>query len=86
MKADQPDFACAICRRRVDMRWNFAKGGDRIIPPICRPCERDFSQGVGKPVAGSHMDRRNVTRGVALAEALRTAASHQQWGGSFGQP
>lgn len=78
------DFRCAICRRLVDMRWN-RRGPDEVIPPLCRYCERDFSSGVRTPADGSFRDRRIISQGFALAEALRTAAAHQKWGGSFGK-
>jgi hypothetical protein len=79
------DFTCAICQRTVDTRWNHLRPGpDRIEPPVCRPCEREYSRGVGKPIGGSFKDRRNVTQGVALAEALRTEAARQTWSVQYG--
>lgn len=78
------DFTCAICRRTISMRWNRMGPGE-IIPPVCLYCEGDFTRGVRKPEAGSFRDRRMVTQGLALAEALRTAAAHKKWGTSFAQ-
>lgn len=87
MLSPLPDFTCAICRRLVDMRFSYNPGRrDVALPPLCLWCEHDFSRGVGKPSAGSLRDRRIVRQGVALAEGLRTAAAHKQWGGRFGQP
>lgn len=79
----EPDFTCAICQRNIEMRWNFRRPSE-ALPPICLSCEQVFSEGVGKPTAGSMRDRRMVRQGVALTEALRTAAAHRTWGGSFG--
>lgn len=73
------NFICAICRYPVEMRWNSPRRPDAIIPPLCRCCERQFSEGIGKPTAGSFRDRREVVRGFAIAEALRTEVGHQQW-------
>lgn len=73
------DFACAICQRTICMRWNYGKR-DKIIPPICNICEQHYSSGYGCSVKdGSFRDRREVTRGLALAEALRCEAATQQW-------
>lgn len=80
----EPDFTCAICQRPVSMHWNQPGRVGAIIPPICLYCEGVFSERVGKPTAGSMRDRRMVTQGVALTEALRTAVAHRTWGGSFG--
>ena len=84
-EAGSRDFTCAICQRRIDMRWNHcAKGWNRVDPPVCRPCEREYSRGIGKPVAGSFKDRRNFIQGMALAEALRTEAVRQTWSAQHG--
>jgi hypothetical protein len=84
MNKAQQDFVCAICQRPVEMRWN-RHGPDETLPPLCRCCEAEFSRGVGKPADGSFRDRRIIRQGYALTEALRTAAAHQKWGGSFGK-
>lgn len=73
------DFTCAICLRKVDMRWERPWRKDCNIAPICRSCEVWYSRGIGKPTAGSFMDRRNVARGLALAEALKSEAGRQTW-------
>lgn len=60
------------------MRWR-RPGRDTPLAPICIGCERDFSEGVGRPAAGSFRDRREVMRGFAVAEYLQAAALRQQW-------
>jgi hypothetical protein len=77
--ADRGNFSCVICRYSVDMRWNHLRGPGQIVPPICMNCERSYSHGVGKPKVGTFRDRRNVMRGVALAEALHSEAARQTW-------
>ena len=74
----EQDFICAICERNICMRWN-TRGRDRQVSPICTYCENWYSEGVGKPAAGSFMDRRMVTRGIALTVALHDMAARQQW-------
>lgn len=84
-EAVQHEFTCAICQRIVDMRWNhLRKGLNRIEPPVCRPCEREYARGIGKPTAGSFKDRRNIEQGVALAEALRCEAARKTWSTHYG--
>lgn len=73
------DFTCAICQHRVDMRWTFRIKADTPLAPICRFCEGWYSSRIGKPSGGSHRDRREVRRGVALAEALHSEAMKQKW-------
>jgi hypothetical protein len=72
----EPDFMCAICQRGVQMRWN-RRGPDAIRPPLCRYCEHDYSRGQGAPKVGAFADRRIVTQGLALAEALRCEAARK---------
>lgn len=79
LAADRGPFTCVICRHSVDMRWNHLRGPGQIVPPICLSCERSYSHGVGKPKGGTFRDRRNVMRGVALAEALHSEAARQNW-------
>jgi hypothetical protein len=74
----EEDFTCAICQRNVCMRWN-GRGRDRQVAPVCTRCEGWYSEGIGKPTAGSFMDRRIVARGIALSQALHDAAARQQW-------
>jgi hypothetical protein len=64
------------------MRWE-RRGPDRAIPPICTSCEKWHSEGVGKPAGGSFRDRREVRRGVALANALHDEAARKQWGDKY---
>lgn len=74
----EEDFTCAICQRSICMRWP-GRGRDAQIAPVCTYCERSYSEGRGKPTAGSFMDRRMVVRVIALAEALHDAAARMQW-------
>lgn len=78
MISSEPDFCCVVCLRNVDTRWNYV-GRDEEVAPVCRWCERDYSEGMGKPAAGSFRDRRNAVRIYVLAEALHTAAMRIQW-------
>ena len=73
------DFVCVVCERAVDMRWSLRPHRHSSIKPICSYCEDQYTQGVGKPKHGSFRDRREVMRGLALAEALRTTAAHMKW-------
>lgn len=81
----EPDFTCAICQQVVDCKWN-PRGASRQIPPLCCQCERvsgyDWAGRAryrSKPTGGSHMDRRNATRIIALADELAQAASRLKW-------
>lgn len=76
---ERNNFVCAICQRDVDMRWSFSVRAHTSFAPICFSCERWYSGRVGKPDGGSFRDRREVQRGVAIAEALRTEAMRQTW-------
>lgn len=74
------DFTCAICQRKVDMRWaGFRVRKDTPLPPFCTYCEHQYTQGIGRPQHGSFRDRREVIRGFAIAEALNAAAMHKKW-------
>lgn len=75
------NFACAICQHDVDMRWERHRRPDRSTPiaPICRLCESHYSEGNAAPRHGSFRDRREVTRGFAVAEALHNAAMLTKW-------
>jgi len=79
----EPDFVCVVCRRDIEMRWHRRNGRDRVVPPVCRHCESTY--GSRPPQAGDFMDRRKAVQVSALAEALRTAAAHQKWGGPYGR-
>lgn len=75
----EDDFTCAICLHPVNMRWSMGRHFDPL-PPLCRWCEKSYGgKGAGQS-AGSFRDRREVVRGLALAEALRTQALSMQWG------
>jgi len=60
------------------MRYSH-RGRCETIKPVCWSCECDYSKGVGKPLGGTFRDRRNVARGIALAEALHCEAVRQTW-------
>ncbi len=74
-----PDFVCVICQRTVEMRWHVRASRNSSLEPICGGCEHEYSRGLGMPKHGSFRDRREVMRGLALAEALRTTAAHMKW-------
>jgi hypothetical protein len=76
-------FCCAICER--DIRdWPNRKGRDRHVEPICRICERWWTERTGKPQGGSMMDRRKALHLLALSNALHNTASIAQWNASHG--
>lgn len=81
---DHEDFTCAICQRRIEMRWNFGRS-DAILPPICLSCERLYTEGVRAPSAGAFRDRRNAVRILALAEAINSEVGRQQWEARHGR-
>ena len=81
----EPNFTCAICLQVIDCKWN-RRGASRQIPPICCVCERvsgyDWAgrpRYRSKPTGGSHMDRRNAIRILALADELAQAAQRIEW-------
>lgn len=76
-----PSFDCAICERHIENRW---PGPRQIwsLPPVCRYCETTWSARVVPK--GAFRDRRVVAQISALANALESAALHQQWGGLYG--
>lgn len=65
------------------MRWNFGRGRDQILPPICRYCESVYARGVGAPHAGAFRDRREVLRGLVVAEALHCEAARKMWSAQY---
>lgn len=71
-------FRCAICQHDVRDFPN-RNGRDRHLSPICRGCERGWSERIGKPTSGAMMDRRKTMQVVALSEALRSEASAIEW-------
>jgi hypothetical protein len=76
-------FVCAICEREVRDYPN-RRGPDRSLDPVCRYCEKYWTERVGKPAFGSFMDRRRAMQVSALSEALHTKARHKQWSSSHG--
>lgn len=74
----EPDFICAVCKRHVCMRWSMGRRFDPL-PPVCRGCEHSYGGNGRGQSGGSFRDRREVVRGIALAEALRTEALTMQW-------
>lgn len=81
-REEQPDFACAICERQVEMRWNWRNA---IIPPICLFCEQWYLPRASTPRHGSFRDRREVCRGFAIAEALANQAALKKWRSDHGR-
>lgn len=71
-------FVCAICERDV-RDWPGRKGRDRHLDPICRMCEREWTERTGKPNGGTMMDRRKALHVLALANCLRNTASLIEW-------
>jgi hypothetical protein len=76
-------FRCAICERDIKDYPN-RNGRDRHMEPVCRMCERSWTEGTGKPQAGAMMDRRKSLHVLALANALRNTAAIAQWNTSHG--
>lgn len=71
-------FVCAICRREIrDYPWR--KGRDQHIEPVCRGCEREWTERTGKPDGGTLMDRRKAAHVLALANCLHNKASVKDW-------
>lgn len=74
-------FNCAICQR--DIRdYEFRKGRDRHIAPICKYCEGEY--GDRAPMAGAFMDRRLAVQVSALANALNSRAHMINWRRLYG--
>lgn len=69
-------FVCAICTRQIAVD-PWLKGRDRAIAPICRFCEREYSDRV--PAAGAFMDRRKAAHISALTNALCGKAHIKEW-------
>lgn len=71
------DYVCVVCTQNVETRWaRHWRGKDRLRPPCCARCERDY----GRPAKdGALGDRRTVGVGSALAEALSCEAHRQLW-------
>ena len=87
----EPDFDCAICGQHIDCSWN-PRGASWSIPPICNVCERVSGYDWAgrpryrtKPTGGSHMDRRNATRILALADEIQAEAQRQHWSNRHGK-
>lgn len=77
-------FQCAICER--DIRdFPDRKGRDRHLEPVCRMCERMWTEGTGKPKDGAMMDRRKALQVLALSNALHNVAAVAQWSASHGR-
>lgn len=74
----EPDFTCAICQCNVEMRWSMGRRFDPLAP-ICRYCEMEYGGNGRGQSGGAFRDRREVVRGMALAEALRCEAAQQKW-------
>jgi|GEM_PF-2082213 len=81
-----PCFICIACKRKVEpVTWTTMR--DRDVPPICYRCEVEHTtvsvfpsaRFVGKPMGGTHMDRRQAMRLYAMADALETTARQMKW-------
>ena len=76
-------FRCTICEREIyDIPRN---GRDCQLSPICRGCESRWTERMGKPKAGSFMDRRKAMQIAALAEALHSKAASLKWSAEYGR-
>jgi ribosomal protein L40E len=81
-------FRCAICRREIDTRLDWARKGKYLeLAPVCRRCEQnEVSSGYGSRAAsgsrinsGSFKDRRIASRLLALANTLILEANQASW-------
>ena len=77
-------FHCAICEREIRDYPN-RNGRDRHLQPVCRFCESQWNERVGKIHTGAFMDRRKAMQINALAAALHNAAGAKQWEATFGR-
>lgn len=75
-------FDCVICERDIS-DYDFRNGRDRHIAPICRGCEKHYSD--REPGAGAFMDRRNACRLSAIANALCGTANVKDWERRYGR-
>ena len=76
-------FQCAICERDIK-DFPDRNGRDRHLDPLCRACERTWTERTGKPQAGSMMDRRKAMHVLALANAIHNTAAVSQWNATHG--
>lgn len=75
-------FVCAVCGRDVK-DYRGRKGPDAQIAPVCRYCERSYTERVGKPKTGAFMDRRKAMQVMALSEALHSQARQIEWSAKY---
>lgn len=75
-------FDCVICQFPV-IDYTFRNGRERHNPPICRGCERLFSDTA--PIAGAFTDRRVACMISALANALHSKATCMDWERRYGR-
>lgn len=76
-------FDCAVCLRPVH-DYRDRRNRDRVLEPLCRFCEGDFSE--RPPQYGAFMDRRRAVQVSALANALLSRASIMNWERRYGRP
>lgn len=69
-------FTCAICKNDV-VDYANRNGRDRHVAPVCRPCEKRYSDNV--PQTGAFMDRRIFAQLSALTNILTGEAHCKQW-------
>lgn len=74
-------FDCVICERSVT-DFPDRNGRDRALAPICRYCEKQYSD--RGPTAGAFMDRRIACRLSAISNALDGAARNLDWRRRYG--
>lgn len=78
MSFDTLLFRCAICQRDIrDYPGRFPQAAH--LKPICRMCERSWTERTGKPKGGTMMDRRKAMSVAALATALECEANALKW-------
>jgi len=77
-------FCCAICEHEV-RDWPDRKGPDQQVAPVCRMCERWWTERTGKPRDGTMMDRRKALHVLALSNAIRNTAGFMEWEANHGR-
>lgn len=75
-------FHCAICERDIKDYPN-RNGRDRHIEPVCRMCEREWTERTGKAHAGTMMDRRKMLHVLALANTIHNVAALKKWNATY---
>lgn len=84
MSFDTLLFTCAICQGDV-RDYPDRRLPDRHVEPLCRMCERWWTERSGKPTNGAMMDRRKAMHVLALANAIQNTASLKEWDAIYGR-